>query len=245
MAGIFVFLNGLFSFIVPVAWALILYPFFKFYRKDWRLLVIFAVCLSLGSVYAIGRMNIAISRSAAGMLGLLFGTALIVFLFVKNDSRFSKKAPCFKQKFSLRGFLNVAVGLEERSALFYESSALLIEDPAAREACLIVALDERNHIKVINLVLDMWLLRPPDRYFEELVASETARQGMYAQVFPAGALARDVIEYAIDQETKMSAFYFACKDVFPEEWKKGYVQLLVEAEEAHIAKMVQALERIT
>jgi len=237
MSGYSALSQGLFAFAVAVAWALILYPLFKFYHKDWRGLVAAVICLSLASIYAKDKFGLVITRTTAGLIGLFLATAVIVFLFAKNDSRFSKQAAVFKKDFSLRGFLTAAQRIEELAVGFYTNAARNMHDPRASALCLQIAHNERAHVDNIDSLLAQWPPKPLDHSFLEWVDKELYRHNIFTVTVAGNASEKQVLAHAIEQHRKIGDFYLDCSAAFPEAWKRDNIQKLVDAEREYETRL--------
>lgn len=145
------------------------------------------------------------------------------------------------QEVTLRGVLAVARQLEEGGETFYKSAAERILDPKAKELCNKIAGEERDHADAIAAILEKWIPKPLDPDFENWVIKELAVQNIFDYSFPEGATDTDILQYAIEQEKKIGVFYASFKEMFPDEWKKEYVQLLVNGEIQHETELSKQL----
>lgn len=246
MLGLGSFAHLIVAFFVPAAWAIILYPYCRAYHKSWLRLLILAIIFSFIAMVMKERFDATISVDdiVADMLGLFFGMALVAAIFSRGNMRFLKEGVVSDEKVSLRTLLSIAARIEEQSAVFYEKAALKMSDAGARELSLKISVEEKKHADRITAVLNGWLPALPDPDFIKQVHEAASRHGIYNGPFPHDISDQELLQYAIDHEIKMAGFYGSFKGIFPDEWRKSYVQELVLAEWEHERKLLAALRQL-
>lgn len=232
-----------FAFFIPLGWAAILYPYSRYYRKDWKKMFIYMVALTCVIVVIKELLDLperlTLNDIVSDLLGIFLGSAMVMALFLVMNRPFSKKASIFGENVSLSAILAVAKELEERAESFYRNLAKYIPDPDARNICLEVASEEKRHAAVIDSVSSRWLPVAPDPRLRAWVEEKVSRLNMFVFDFPVEDIsAKRMLDYAIAQENKTQDIYLSFKRAFPG-WKNVYIQMLIDAETSHIAKMKQ------
>jgi len=174
-------------------------------------------------------------------------TAFHSYLYTGEINQYgSRNISIFKRKYieelyfpiqkraRLRHILKLGALSEKRGEKFYRRCSRKSLDPAVRELCQRLAEDEADHYRVIDDQLSRWNpVRVSKRKLRELDT-----QGLLTSLFTSPpeptAKTEEIIEYSIDVENKMIAFYEEYASHFLEIWKVEKLQRLVEDERGHI-----------
>ena len=238
--------HAMVAFFMPWMWAVILYPFFRIYHKDWRKMLVLAFGFSFAVIVVKERLDFYLAGEdvVSGFLGLFLGTAGVAAIFIVAGARLSKESLATVRRNSLRGLLMLAIRIEEQARCFYMNAAQIFTDTRAKELAVALALEEDKHADLIRAILDRWLPKAPHPDLVTWVEQELARHDIFAHGPQPGAPVEEVLQYAIGQEVKMAAFYMSFKDAFPIEWKRRYVQFLIDQEHMHEKKLTVLAQRL-
>lgn len=229
--------------LMPVAWAIILYPAAKILKRSWIALAatagVFSV-LSLAAKRLIDRIHPLSVETTLYIVSILFGLAVLSFIFnTKNSWLYEKKAVARdKGPLHLRHVLSAAVMLEKDSIKFYEALERKAADPALKALCSQLVAEERSHKETMEERVSRWLplkMRgmPADAVYQDLKKTT----GMFLDPPPPSANADAMVRYAIDQELRAARFYLSFEKEFPRAWKRAHIQMIVIWERAHAAKL--------
>jgi CheY-like chemotaxis protein/rubrerythrin len=233
--------HGIFAFLIPFGWALILYPYWRRHRDEWYKTLIFVAVLSLALM--VGKeiyLDQVISSDdiAADLLGVFFGTSLAFFLLAlegritrprtraagaaviahepetddgPTDRSESSTAP---REISLRDITGVLARLHERGAALYEAAAKGAADPGTRELLTALAAEKRGHAREVASLLAKWPDKAPDVRLLDWMDERIGRQGIFAEPIPPDTSGLRLIEYAAGQEQKIHDLFSSLHDRF-------------------------------
>jgi rubrerythrin len=235
--------------LIPLGWAVILYPLMKKLRKAWTILLVMATLLSF-TLFVIkeimDKVTPVFDEIVAYMLGIFFGGA-ILSLFFNFKSRWLKALPKkgvifhnlkVKKNIHLRHLLRVGILLEQRGEDFYDKLTEKATNLNVRSLCRKLAIDEVRHKHFIEKILYRWLPIPIDIHSLALFERELKKKGIFLDSPSPDASVEDLIKYAIEQEKKMADFFLSFENAFPEAWKRMDIEKLVSEERGHINKLM-------
>ncbi len=231
--------HGLFAFLIPFGWALILYPYWRRHRDEWYKTLIFVAVLSLalmvGKEIYLDRV-ISSDDIAADLLGIFFGTSLAFFLLylegritrprtdagkpaaapreTDEGSSARQKPAASPREVSLRDITGVLARLHERGAALYEAAAKGAANPATRDLLGALAAEKRGHAREIAALLAKWPDKTPDVRLLDWMDERIGRQGIFAAPIPPDASGLRLIEYAAGQEQKIYDLFSSLHDHF-------------------------------
>ncbi len=221
------------AFVIPLAWAVILYPFCRKYHLTWVKTMIFVIVASLVAMALkeIVDDKVSVNDIAADIVGLFLGIAVLGAVFMWGGKWMSKVAVGvfrLKGEVSLRDILQVALRLEERAAIFFEEASRRLSDEAAKELCASMALKERAEAEQLSVMVSKWNLKASDGAAINTLEEQTIAHGLYTRPFLTQATKRDVLEYAIEMKKLTGDLYARFINYFPLEWKKEILEDLTE-----------------
>lgn len=241
--------HGIISFIVPFAWAIILYPYCRLFHKDWEKMLFFVVGLSLVSMVAKEYFDsgVSVNDIVADILGIFFGTALLALFFRLKDKNLSKNVfvSVFQQEFSLHGMLMIAQKIEERASVFYEEAGGIADFTPLKDLFKEISMEKRERYHGITAIINKWLPKEPNKDFYLWVEKEFRKHYTFAEHFCSADRSVDILKYAIKQEKNMKEFYRAFKQIFPRKWGRSYVQWLVKGETQQGKSLSRMLSKIS
>jgi len=241
-------IHFLFALFIPAGWSIILYPYCRAHRKDWKRMLVYAVFLSAGVIFIKEMLDLpeklTLNDVVADMLGLFFGLAFVALVFVIKGKAFAKKVHIFDRDVSISNILAVANKLELQASYFYNNTAGYILDPKAKKLCLQMAAEEKRHAAIIDLIMERWLPPLPDNELKDWVDRLMVEFNMFIFDFPVErASPVEILNYAVMQEKKTQDIYRSFRDAFPG-WKDRYIQMLIDSETGHIEKIEHMLSLI-
>ncbi len=255
-------LHGIIALFVPLGWVLILYPLYRRDRRRWKETLAFVVILSFCGMVAKEILldpEISPDDIAADLLGLFFGTAIVSAAIYLERKLFTKKgfpaeeaapeaelpprepngrsAVKPKGRVSLRDTMAAWTRIQERAAVFYETSSLTIEDASMRAVWDQLAHDKRSRVREVHDLLSRWPARTPDVVFLDWIDQQIGHYDLYAP--PAQGLSRDaLIDRALAHERDTYHLFFGLRDCFgSQSWKAGQMDQVIRAQERWLARV--------
>ncbi|MDP8298728.1 MAG: hypothetical protein P9L88_02320 [Candidatus Tantalella remota] len=225
--------HGIIAFIIPIAWAVILYPFCRKYRLTWIRTLVFVIVASVVAMALkeIVDDKVSVNDIAADLVGLFLGVASLSAILIWGGKRMSKIAVGvfrLKGEVSLRDVLYVALRLEERAAVFVEEAALRLSDEASKKLCSKLALKEHADAEQLSVMVSKWKLKASDGSAINTLEEQTIAHGLYTCPFLTQATEKDILEYAIEMKKLTGDLYGCFINYFPLEWKREILEDLTE-----------------
>jgi rubrerythrin len=159
-------------------------------------------------------------------------------------SLFSKKFLSSRKGIRLRHVLYLGSLMERQAEAFYRRFAKQAKDDDLKELYLKLADEEVQHFKLIDYQLSRWKSLPINKGDLEAMDANGKLRKMFLTPLDSKAEKNDIIEYAIDQETKMVEFYKSFENEFTGHWKSTRLQSMVGEEKRHIIKLKHMLSRL-
>jgi CheY-like chemotaxis protein len=234
-----IFYHGLLALLVPLGWALILYPYWRGRRAQWYKTLIFVGVLSFS--FMVGKeilidTEISADDIAADLLGLFFGTGLAsLFLYVEKSIALRNKgdekravippqdgivtqnhqaAGASPQVISLRDIMGVLAKIHARGSLLFEEAAGNSTRTSVRELCNRLAAEKGMHAREVESLLTRWSRKAPDIKVLDWMDERVGRYGIYNSPVPADAGGREIVDYAIQQEGHIHTLFSSFHDNF-------------------------------
>lgn len=227
-----IFYHGLIALMVPLGWAVILYPYWRLHRQDWYKTLIFVAVLSLSFMVA---KEIYLDREissddiAADLLGLFFGTGLgALLLYIERAVALSRKKTDDQQavpheddtaerdrrapgtvpaEISLRDIMGVLAKIHARGGLLFEEAAENSTDRQRAELCRLLAAEKQGHVREVASLLERWSNKPPDVNTLDWMDDRINKYEIYSRPVPGEATDREIIEYAVGQEKSIHTLF--------------------------------------
>lgn len=270
MNGEQTFAHGLFAFFVPIAWAAIIYPICRKYKKNWIVLLVVSVVLSLLAmvVKEFFDDHISINDIVADILGIFFGSAVVALTFLyesqplesekdlcERPSVPQKKAkreetyvfspnhyPLANRKVSLRILLSMGVKVELRGEAYYRRASRKVSNPEVKIIFAKLAAEQKEQARGIQNILEKWLPRPLDPNFANWFDLEIIRHDIFTTEPTEEVTEREALEYAIRSAMKIRGLYRIFMNCFPEEWKKLSLEELINEKDRHAEMLREELK---
>lgn len=229
------------AFFVPIAWTLILYPFYRS-RKGSRLLLILSAAVFSALVMVIKELaehsvKITANQIIADVAGIFFGMAAVSAVFFLRGRRFTQKARILGREMSIQDVLTLAREVETRSEDFYMGASRMIKDASAADLCVLIAGEERKHREIVDTMLSKLLPASQGAEFAKWAAARIAGYGIFVFDFSAESVTPEgLLRYAIAQEKRTQDLYISFKKAFPD-FHRVYIKTLIDAESRHIDKI--------
>jgi rubrerythrin len=247
------FIKWIVAFFIPVGWAIILYPLMRKRRKAWPVLLIIAILLSFSMLVIkeiMDKVTPIFDELIAYILGIFFSIAALSLLFnfnskwltalPKDDTFFREHK--IKGPVHLRHLLQIGILIEDEGRDFYTRLAEKATNVDVKNLCHKLAQDEVRHKNFIENILYRWLPLPIDKQSLALFRQELKDKGIFLNPPPLDSTEEDMLKYAIEQEKKTIDFYLTFEKVFPQAWKRIYVEKLVMEEKAHVNQLVTSYQ---
>ena len=154
---------------------------------------------------------------------------------------FSKKFVFSRKGIRLRHVFYIGTIMERQAEAFYRRFAEKAQDDDMRELYRELAEEEVQHFKLINGQLSRWKSLPIDKRDLEAMDADGKLRQMFLSPPDTNATRKEIIDYAMDQEAKMVAFYESFEKEFNDFWKSAKLQALVTEEKTHIRKLSDML----
>ena len=159
-------------------------------------------------------------------------------------SLFSKKFLSSRKGIRLRHVFYIGSLMERQAEAFYKRFAKQALDNDVRELCLLLANEEVQHFKLIDYQLSTWKSLPISKGDLEAMDADGKLRKMFLSPPDLNSTTKETIEYAIDQETKMVAFYESFEKEFTDWWKSTKLKAMVAEEKTHIMKLTDMISRL-
>ena len=157
---------------------------------------------------------------------------------------FSKKFIFSRKGIRLRHVFYIGTLMERQAEAFYRRFAEKSQDDDMRELYRELAEEEVRHFKLINGQLARWKSLPIDKKDLEAMDADGKLRQMFLSPPNTNATKKEIIEYAMNQEAKMVAFYESFEKEFSDFWKSAKLQALVAEEKTHIRKLSNMLSGV-
>jgi len=154
---------------------------------------------------------------------------------------FSKKFVFSRKGIRLRHVFFIGTIMERQAEAFYRRFAEKAQDDDMRELYRELAEEEVQHYQLINGQLSRWKSLPIDKRDLEAMDADGKLRQMFLSPPDTNATRKEIIDYAMDQEAKMVAFYESFEKEFNDFWKSAKLQALVTEEKTHIRKLSDML----
>jgi len=154
---------------------------------------------------------------------------------------FSKKFVFSRKGIRLRHVFFIGTIMERQAEAFYRCFAEKAQDDDMRKLYRELAEEEVQHFKLINGQLSRWKSLPINKKDLEAMDADGKLRQMFLSPPDTNATKKEIIEYAMDQEAKMVAFYESFEKEFNDFWKSAKLQALVTEEKTHIRKLSDML----
>ncbi len=238
-SDITIFYHGLLALLVPLGWALVLFPYWRRHRSQWYKTLIFVGVLSFS--FMVGKeilldTEISADDITADLLGLFFGTGLAsLFLYIeksialrhkgaeKNDAippqdgvvtqNHQATGPS-PQEISLRDIMGVLAKIHARGSLLFEEAAGNSTRASCKELCNRLAAEKGMHAREVESLLTRWSRKVPDIKVLDWMDERVGRYGIYNSPISADAGDREIVDYAIQQEGHIYALFSSFHDNF-------------------------------
>jgi rubrerythrin len=134
--------------------------------------------------------------------------------------------------------------MERQAEAFYRRFAEQTQDNDLKVLYLQLADEEVQHFILIENQLSQWKSLPIKKEDLEVTDADSKLRKMFLSPSSTNATKKDIIEYAIDQETKMVEFYESFENEFTDWWKSTKLQAMVAEEKTHIIRLTDMLSRL-
>jgi CheY-like chemotaxis protein len=234
-----VFYHGLFALLVPLGWALILYPYWRLHRDDRYKTLIFVAVLSFSLMVAKEiylDTEISSDDIAADLLGLFFGTGLTSLLFYleraiarlrkakggrvitphenDKDEPNHPETSASPREVSLRDILGVLIKIHERGSLLYQETAKDCTDPAAQELSVQLAKEKKAHARAVMSLVTRWPNKIPDIAVLDWMDEQIGRYEIFTSPVARDATNRRLLDHAVEQEDKIHKLFSSLHNHF-------------------------------
>ena len=159
-------------------------------------------------------------------------------------SLFSKKFLSSRKGIRLRHVYYLGALMERQAEVFYRRFAEQTHDNDLKVLYLQLADEEVQHLKLIDYQLSQWKSLPIKKEDLSILNADNKLRKMFLSPSSTNATKRDIIEYAIDQETKMVEFYESFENEFTDWWKSTKLQAMVAEEKTHVIRLTNMLSRL-
>ena len=144
----------------------------------------------------------------------------------------------------LRHVFHLGSLMEQQAGAFYRRFAKKTQDDNVKELCLQLADEEVQHLHLIDHQLSRWKSLPMSKSDFEAMDADGKLRKMFLSPPSSNSTNKEVIEYAIDQETKMVAFYESFEKEFTDWWKSTKLKAMVLEEKTHIMRLTDMKSRL-
>jgi len=152
-------------------------------------------------------------------------------------SLFSKKFLSSRKGIRLRHVFYIGSLMEQQAEAFYKRFAKQVQGNDVRKLCLQLANEEVQHFKLIDYQLSRWKSLPISKGDLEAMDAYGKLRKMFLSPPDLDSPTTEILEYAIDQETKMVVFYESFEEEFTDWWKSTKLKAMVAEEKTHIMKL--------
>ena len=154
---------------------------------------------------------------------------------------FSKQFLSSRKGIRLRHVFYIGALMERQAEAFYRRFAKKVQDDDMRNLYFQLAKEEVRHFKLLDGQLSRWKSLPIDKRDLEAMDADGKLRKMFSSPPDTNATKKEIIDYAINQETKMVAFYESFGNEFNDYWKSTKLQALVTEEKTHIKKLSEMM----
>ena len=159
-------------------------------------------------------------------------------------SLFSRTFPSSQKKIRLRHVLHLGSLMERQAEAFYRRFAKHAQNDDIKKLYLQLADEETQHFKLIDEQLSQWKSLPIGKKELEAMDADGKLRKVFSSPPSSDTTKKDIIEYALDEEKKMVAFYESFENEFTDWWKSTKLQAMVAEEKTHIMKLSDMLSRL-
>jgi len=152
-------------------------------------------------------------------------------------SLFSKEFLFSRKGIRLRHVFYIGSLMEQQAEAFYKRFAKQAQGNDVKELCLQLANEEVQHFKLIDYQLSRWKSLPISKGDLEAMDADGKLCKIFLSPPDLDSTTKEIFEYAIDQETKMVAFYESFEKEFTDWWKLTKLKAMVAEEKTHIMKL--------
>jgi len=131
--------------------------------------------------------------------------------------------------------------MEQQAEAFYRLFAEQAHNADVRELCLRLADDEIRHFRLIENILSGWEPLPVTQSDLEAMDADGKLRNLFLSPPSPNAAKEEIIEYAMNEEEKMVAFYGSFEKEFVRMWKKMKLWDMMEEEKSHVKKLSDML----
>jgi len=124
--------------------------------------------------------------------------------------------------------------MEQQAEAFYRKLAGRTRNVDVKRLCLILAEEEKDHKRVIEEKLHHWKPLPISQKILSILDTDARLRGLFLSPPNHDADTDEFIEYALDQEQRMVAFYMEFENEFSHAWKKKRLNEMIDAERRHV-----------
>lgn len=134
--------------------------------------------------------------------------------------------------------------MERQAEAFYKKFAKQVQGNDVSELCLQLADEEVQHFKLIDNQLSRWRSLPISKDDLEAMDADGKLRQMFLSPPNLDSNTKEILDYAIDQETKMVAFYESFEKEFTDWWKSTKLETMVVEEKTHIIKLTDMKSKL-
>jgi rubrerythrin len=134
--------------------------------------------------------------------------------------------------------------MERQAGAFYRRFAKQAQSNDVKALCLQLADEEVEHFNLIDNQLSRWKSLPVSKSDLETMDVDGKLRKMFLSPPSFNSTNKKIIEYAIDQEKKMVAFYESFEKEFTDWWKSTKLEAMVVEEKTHIKKLTDMKSRL-
>lgn len=248
--------HAIVSLFIPLGWATILYPFYLRKGEKWKKTLLFVIVLSFMTmvVKELIDAEFSVNDVVANILGLFFGTAIVSTLFhfkekvsskqnkhksssgdiEKKDNETEKHFQGDKiedQKLvSLRNLVALGAKIHEKGVSLYDGIFEGLSDPKVQELCVRLAQDKREEADKLRRLLFRWPHKVIDVEFFKEMEEEIKDREIYNMHILVDSTERDLLNYAIKQEEKISSLFSSFKGSFLKDpWKMKQLEIFIKS----------------
>lgn len=242
--------HGIIAFLMPLGWAIIIYPLCRRYHLPWvkTFLLILGVSFLSMLIKELFDAYISVNDIVADIIGLFFGAVSLSALLIwggKGVSGLAVGTFQMRGQVSLRDFLSVVLTMEERAVLFFEEAFRRLTDERSKDLCLELAGEEKKHVDVLKTSLSQWNYKTPEEEFARALEEKMNEQGLYIKPLLTGALPVDVLEYAVEMNGITQDLYSAFMRYFPMDWKREKINELLSQQVEYGIKLRGRLKELS
>lgn len=263
--------HAIVSLLIPLGWAIILYPFYLRKSEEWKKTLLFVVVLSFMTMFVKEFIDseFSINDVVANLLGLFFGTAIVLALFRLKQNWSSRREtdvdsldesvdggiefrggiqgdePDDRDRISLRDLVALGVNIQEKGVSLYDGAVKGLNNPKAQELCIRLAQEKREEEDKLRRLLFRWPHKVKDADFFRKMEIEIKDREIFAMHLLEDSIESDLLNYAIQQEGKISDLFSGFKRSFEKEpWKMRQLDIFIQSINDYIGQLRMEMSKL-